>query len=119
MSDFKANQQPPRAYIKLSSGRIIAHTREENGCQLATPTTGDASMTDAEWEEYCNLITGNKMQLKTYPVGTKLTDRGSGEKFAVTLSGIAITDYEGDSGHGTAITEHLESIFEVEVPNGR
>ena len=42
--------------IVLSSGRTIRHTREPNGAQLATPTTGYYAMTDAEFGEYARLI---------------------------------------------------------------
>ena len=42
--------------VTLSSGRVIAHTREPNGSQLATPTTGYYAMTDDEWLEYVSII---------------------------------------------------------------
>jgi hypothetical protein len=42
--------------VTLSSGRVIAHTREPNGSQLATPTTGSYAMTDDEWLEYVSII---------------------------------------------------------------
>jgi hypothetical protein len=42
--------------ITLSSGRVITHTREPNGSQLATPTTGFYEMTNAEWIEYCDIV---------------------------------------------------------------
>ena len=42
--------------VTLSSGRIIAHTREPNGSQLATPTTGSYAMTNEEWLEYVSII---------------------------------------------------------------
>jgi hypothetical protein len=42
--------------VTLSSGRVIAHTREPNGSQLATPTTGPVEMTEAEWREYVSII---------------------------------------------------------------
>jgi hypothetical protein len=42
--------------IELSSGRVIRHTREPNGSQLATPTTGSYAMTDEEWLEYVSII---------------------------------------------------------------
>ena len=45
--------------ITLSSGRVIRHTREPNGAQLATPTTGPAELTYAEWSEYCDLVVFN------------------------------------------------------------
>lgn len=43
---------PPDPPITLSSGRTIVHTREPNGSQRATPTTGDYALTRAEWAEY-------------------------------------------------------------------
>lgn len=45
-----------RQDIKLSTGRIIRHTRMPNGAQDATPTTGDIAMTHAEWAEYCAIV---------------------------------------------------------------
>lgn len=45
-----------RENVALSSGRVITHTREPNGSQLATPTTGYYAMTNAEWAEYCEII---------------------------------------------------------------
>lgn len=45
-----------RENIALSSGRVITHTREPNGSQLATPITGNYAMTNAEWAEYCKII---------------------------------------------------------------
>jgi hypothetical protein len=42
--------------VTLSSGRVIAHTREPNGSQLATPTTGSNAMTNDEWLEYVSII---------------------------------------------------------------
>jgi hypothetical protein len=45
-----------RENVTLSSGRIIAHTREPNGSQLATPTTGSVEMTNDEWLEYVSII---------------------------------------------------------------
>jgi len=56
MSNFKANEQPIRKDIKLSTGRIIRHTREANGAQRATPTSGNPEMCENEWVEYCNII---------------------------------------------------------------
>jgi hypothetical protein len=41
--------------IQLSTGRIINHTRMDNGSQLATPTTGSYEMTNSEWLEYCSI----------------------------------------------------------------
>lgn len=43
--------------IKLTSGRIIIHTRNDNGSQQATPIPGSEYMTEAEWSEYCDLLT--------------------------------------------------------------
>ena len=51
-----------RKDIALSSGRLIAHTRENNGAQLATPTTGSYAMTNAEWVEYCEIINSESMK---------------------------------------------------------
>ena len=45
-----------RADIKLSTGRIVKHTRQENGSQLATPTPGCYEMTNQEYIEYCRII---------------------------------------------------------------
>ena len=42
--------------ITLSSGRVIAHERMENGAQMATPTTGPVEMTESEWAEYVSII---------------------------------------------------------------
>jgi hypothetical protein len=42
--------------VTLSSGRVIAHERMENGAQMATPTTGPVEMTEAEWREYVSII---------------------------------------------------------------
>lgn len=42
--------------IELSSGRVIRHTRMENGAQAATPTTGSEAMTHEEWAEYVSII---------------------------------------------------------------
>ena len=39
--------------VALSTGRIVIHTPEPNGAELATPTPGPVEMTPAEWEEYC------------------------------------------------------------------
>jgi hypothetical protein len=41
--------------VTLSTGRVIAHERMENGAQMATPTTGPVEMTEAEWLEYVAL----------------------------------------------------------------
>jgi hypothetical protein len=49
------NMQNVRENVTLSSGRVIAHTREPNGSQLATPTTGSNAMTDDEWLEYVSI----------------------------------------------------------------
>jgi hypothetical protein len=46
--------------ILLSSGRVIAHERQANGSQLATPTTGSYEMTNDEWVEYCKIINGGQ-----------------------------------------------------------
>jgi hypothetical protein len=48
--------QNVRENVTLSSGRVIAHAREPNGSQLATPTTGSYAMTDDEWLEYVSII---------------------------------------------------------------
>ena len=48
-----------RKDIQLSSGRVIRHTLEPNGSQLATPTTGYYAMTNDEWDEYCKIIMSN------------------------------------------------------------
>lgn len=42
--------------VALSSGRVIAHERMENGAQMATPTTGPEAMTESEWTEYVSII---------------------------------------------------------------
>jgi hypothetical protein len=44
--------------ILLSTGRVVVHSRQANGSQLATPTPGYHAMTSAEWVEYC-AITDN------------------------------------------------------------
>jgi len=43
---------PPAPPVTLSTGRVVVHTRQPNGAQLATPTPGSYSMTPAEWAEY-------------------------------------------------------------------
>jgi hypothetical protein len=48
--------QNVRENITLSTGRVIGHTRQENGSQLATPLTGPYEMTNDEWTEYCSII---------------------------------------------------------------
>jgi hypothetical protein len=53
-----------RKDIQLSSGRVIRHTLESNGSQLATPTTGYYEMTNDEWAEYCKIIMSNNNELK-------------------------------------------------------
>ena len=45
-----------RQPITLSTDRIVIHTMESNGSQLATPTPGNPEMTNAEWEEYVKLL---------------------------------------------------------------
>lgn len=45
-----------RENITLSTGRVIAHTREPNGSQLAIPTTGYYAMTNAEYIEYTYIV---------------------------------------------------------------
>ena len=61
-----------RADIKLSTGRIVKHTRQENGSQLATPTPGCYEMTNLEWIEYCKIINGG--YIPRYPMqGEDLT----------------------------------------------
>ena len=47
--------QNVRENVTLSSGRVIAHTREPNGSQLATTTTGSYAMTNDEWLEYVSI----------------------------------------------------------------
>lgn len=45
--------------ITLSTGRIITHAFMTNGAQSAN-VLGDesATMTEAEWDEYCELLKG-------------------------------------------------------------
>jgi hypothetical protein len=45
-----------RENITLSSGRVVMHTHETNGSQLATPTPGNYSMTNAEYIEYTYIV---------------------------------------------------------------
>jgi len=49
-------EQQTMQNVTLSSGRVITHTREPNGSQLATPTTGPVEMTNKEWLEYVSII---------------------------------------------------------------
>lgn len=70
----------------------------------------------------CNAPEGECLGLclsTTYPVGTRLTDRETREVYFVTASSGAFVDYAGDAGHGSARADFLESIFKVEVRNGR
>jgi hypothetical protein len=39
--------------ILLSTGRVVVHSRQANGSQLATPTPGYYAMTPEESMEYC------------------------------------------------------------------
>jgi hypothetical protein len=43
---------PPAEPVTLTTGRVVVHTRQLNGSQLATPTPGPYAMTPAEWAEY-------------------------------------------------------------------
>ena len=43
---------PPAPPVILATGRVVVHTRQPNGSQLATPTPGPYEMTPAEWAEY-------------------------------------------------------------------
>ena len=45
-----------REDIKLSTGRVVKHSKMDNGAQLATPTPGSYEMTNSEWLEYCSII---------------------------------------------------------------
>jgi hypothetical protein len=56
--------QTVRENITLSTGRVIGHTRQENGAQLATPLTGPLEMTNFEWIEYCAIIDGRAKNAK-------------------------------------------------------
>ena len=49
---FKEALAPFAPPVILSTGRVVVHTRQPNGSQLATPTPGSYSMTPAEWTEY-------------------------------------------------------------------
>ena len=51
------NVTPP---VTLSTGRVVIHTREPNGSQLATPTPGSYEMTNDEWIEYCSITNPRK-----------------------------------------------------------
>lgn len=53
--DAPAPDCSPDVYLP-STGRTVRHTRESNGSQLATPTTGYYALTHAEWEEYCQIV---------------------------------------------------------------
>ena len=59
---MSASVTPP---VTLSSGRIVLHTREPNGSQLATPTPGNYEMTNAEWLQYCQITSS----VKPKPIG--------------------------------------------------
>jgi hypothetical protein len=54
---FRAANLPPSGPVRLSTGRVIVHERLPNGAQNAL-IEGDreACMTEAEWEDYCQLI---------------------------------------------------------------
>jgi hypothetical protein len=50
-----------RENITLSTGTVIAHRREPNGSQFAyIADRPDDAMTEAEWCEYADLISGRK-----------------------------------------------------------
>ena len=52
--------------LTLSTGRIVKHSEQPDGSQLATPTPGPKEMTPAEWFEYCDrLRTMHPLKLKT------------------------------------------------------
>ena len=55
-NEFNNNLTGLRNDIKLSTGRVVKHTRMDNGAQLATPTPGNYEMTNSEWLEYCSII---------------------------------------------------------------
>jgi len=55
-NEFNNNLTGLRNDITLSTGRIVKHSLQENGSQLATPTPGNYEMTNQEWLEYCNII---------------------------------------------------------------
>ena len=60
--------EPLTADIQLSTGRIVKHSPEPNGSQLATPTPGPAEMTEAEWDEYCAVLVADTRATKTVQV---------------------------------------------------
>ena len=43
---------PPAPPVTLATSRVVVHTRQPNGSQLATPTPGPYAMTPAEGAEY-------------------------------------------------------------------
>jgi len=47
------NLYPP---MLLSTGRVVLHSPQANGSQLATPTPGPYDMTEQEWLEYCDRV---------------------------------------------------------------
>tara|TARA_R110000803_G_scaffold9403_1_gene29743 strand:- start:472 stop:621 length:150 start_codon:yes stop_codon:yes gene_type:complete len=42
--------------ITLSTGRVVVHTKEDNGSTLATPTPGYYAFTKEEAKEYHQII---------------------------------------------------------------
>ena len=55
--DFRAAQRPSSGPVRLSTGRVILHERMPDGAQSALiEGDSEACMTEAEWEEYCQLI---------------------------------------------------------------
>jgi hypothetical protein len=60
--------EPLTADIQLSTGRVVKHSPEPNGSQLATPTPGPAEMTEAEWDEYCAVLVADTRATKTVQV---------------------------------------------------
>ena len=60
--------EPLTADIQLSTGRVVKHSPEPDGSQLATPTPGPVEMTDAEWDEYCAVLVADTRATKTVQV---------------------------------------------------
>lgn len=56
----------------------------------------------------------NKGYEVQYKNGTKLTDRESGAVFVVSGSNAEETQYQGASGRGTVMTDHVAALFEVD-----
>lgn len=50
--------------ILLSTGRVVVHSRQANGSQLATPTPGYYAMTPAESVEYCAIKENMTKQIR-------------------------------------------------------